>query len=96
MKGENPCTELVLIQLPRGRTALIGFDPAGSRVFTNHQGFFDSLLQRGVRNLEGRLLFSPDGREFLCAIYDALFVNGYDVHWMHAATGLDSPTNPMA
>jgi hypothetical protein len=89
MKEGNGGIEIVVVQLPRGRTSVVGFDPAVRRIFTTHQGLFGSLFQHGARDLEGRLLFPPDGRAFLCAVYDFLFLNGYGVRWFHSARALD-------
>ena len=66
MKERSREIELVVVQLPRGRTAVVGFDPVEKRMFTNHQGLFGSHFRLGVRDLDGRLLFPPDGRNFLC------------------------------
>lgn len=85
MRNSTLEMELLVVQLPRGRTAVIGFDPAQKRIFTNHEGFFDSLFKYGASDLDGRLLFPPDGRRFLCAVYDFLFLNGYGVRWLHSA-----------
>jgi len=75
--------ELLVVQLPRGRTAIVGFDPAEKRIFTNHEGSFGSLFRHGASDLDGRLLFPSDGRNFLSAAYDFLFLNGYGVRWLH-------------
>lgn len=94
MKERNREIELVVIQLPRGRTAIVGFDPVEKRIFTNHEGLFDSLFRYGASDLDGRLLFPPDGRNFLCAVYDVLFLNGYGVRWLRSAGALDSSMRP--
>jgi len=89
MKERNREIEAVVVQLPRGRTAIIGFDLAARRIFTTNQGVFGSLFRHGTKDLEGRLLFPPDGLAFLCAVYDFLFLNGYGVRWFHSAKSLD-------
>lgn len=90
MKERTRGIELLVVQLPRGRTAIVGFDPAEKRIFTNHEGLLGSLFRYGASDLEGRLFFPPDGRNFLCAVYDFLFLNGYGVRWLHSALALDS------
>jgi hypothetical protein len=94
MKERSLGIELIVVQLPRGRTVVVGFDPVEKRIFSNHQGLFRSLFRHGVRALDGRLLFPPDGRDFLCAAYDVLFLNGYGVRWMRSAGALGSSMRP--
>ena len=94
MKAGSQGREFIVVQLPRGRTVVVGFDPAEKRIFSNHQGLFGSLFRHGVRALDGRLLFPPDGRDFLCAAYDVLFLNGYGVRWMRATTAFDASMRP--
>lgn len=95
MKERSWGIELLVVQLPRGRTAIVGFDPAEKRIFTNHDGLFGSLFRRGASDLHGRLLFPSDGRNFLSAVYDFLFLNGYGVRWLHSSIALDHPMRPL-
>jgi len=70
-----------MIQGPRGELAVVWVDPSSNRVSTNHVGL-RAMLERGVKDWEGRLVFPRDGRACLTALYDYLFVNGYGVHWV--------------
>jgi len=76
--------ELLMVQLPRGWTAVVGFDPVRKVVFTNHMGLFESLFQKGVKDFDGQVLIPRHGRSFLCAVYDYLFLNGYGVRLLHS------------
>lgn len=51
------------------------------RVTTNHPGLRVTMLRNGVRDLSGKLVLPHAGREFLSALYDALFLSGYQVRW---------------
>jgi hypothetical protein len=72
--------DVLMVQYPRGCSALVWFNPVTKRISTDHAGL-RAMLQRGVQDWEGRLLFPRDGRAFLAALYDYLFLNGYGVRW---------------
>lgn len=74
--------ETLIIQLPRGRTAVVRFDPAQGQVTTNHAGVRASFLAHGVRNVDGHLVFPREGRPFLVALFDRLFLSGYSLRWL--------------
>lgn len=74
-------TDIVVVQYPRGTTALVWFDQATGAIATSHAGL-RSVLRRGARDWEGRLVYPHDGRIFLSAVYDHFFLSGYSVHWL--------------
>lgn len=74
--------EYLVVQLPRGRTAVVQFNPATGAVTTDHPGLMATLFRKGVTDFEGRQRFPSDGRKFLTAVYDHLFLRHYAVHWM--------------
>jgi hypothetical protein len=78
--------EVLMVQYPRGCSALVWFDPMMKRVSTDHAGL-RAMLQRGVKDWGGHLLFPRDGHAFLAALYDYLFLNGYRVHWTRVMAG---------
>ena len=78
--------EMLVLPLPRGRRAVVLFDPATNAVTTNHAGLMETVFQKGVKDLDGCLLRPHDGRLFLSALYDHLFLRGYRVHWLGACT----------
>lgn len=78
--------EMLVLPLPRGRTAVVLFDPATNSVTTNHAGLVATVFQKGVKDLDGCLLLPCAGRAFLSALYDHLFLRGYHVHWLKANT----------
>lgn len=78
--------EVLVLPLPRGRTAVVLFDPATNSVTTNHAGLVATVFQKGVKDLDGCLLLPHDGRAFLSALYDHLFLRGYHVRWLKAST----------
>ncbi len=78
--------EMLVLPLPRGRRAVVLFDPATNAVTTNHAGLMATVFQKGVTDLDGYLLVPRDGRAFLSALYDHLFLRGYHVHWLGACT----------
>lgn len=78
--------DVLMVQYPRGGSALVWFNPMMKRISTDHAGL-RVLLQRGVQDWEGRLLLPREGRAFLAALYDYLFLNGYRVHWTKVVTG---------
>ncbi len=79
--------EVLIVQYPRGNTAVAWFDSGTALVSTNHAGL-RATLQRGVQDWKGRLLFPSDGQAFLSALYDYLFLNGYTVRWVKGGTTL--------
>ena len=79
--------EILVVGLPRGRTAVVQFDSATGSVTTNHGGLLTTLFQKGVTDFEGRRRFPTDGRAFLSAVYDHLFLRSYSVHWMYPRKG---------
>ncbi len=74
--------EVILIPLPRGRHALVQFDPRTGRVTTNHAGLYATAFQQGVTDFDGTHRRPSDGRAFLSALYDHLFLHGYRVQWL--------------
>lgn len=82
--GEKPMSEhadIVLVNYPRGTTAMVWFDLETGAIATSHPGLRDTL-RRGCRNWSGRLVFPSVGRPFLSAVYDHFFLSGYTVHWV--------------
>ncbi len=67
--------------------AILWLDPTDEWVMTNHAGM-RAIIQRGVRDWEGHLLFPRDGRAFLSAVYDHLFLSGYRIRWMKSKGGM--------
>jgi hypothetical protein len=76
--------EFLIVQLPRGRTAVVQFNSATGAVTTSHAGLIGTLFRKGVMDFEGSRRFPSDGRTFLAAVYDHLFLRNYAVHWMRA------------
>jgi hypothetical protein len=74
-------TDVLVVQYPRGCTAIIWFDPVAWSITTSHAGL-RATLRRGVQTWEGCLVSPHDGHAFLVAVYDHLFLNGYAVQWM--------------
>lgn len=74
--------QLLVVQLPRGRTALVQFDASTGLIQTNHDGLRNTLFQNGVADFGGKTLFPRDGSTFFEAVFDHLFLNGYVVHWL--------------
>lgn len=74
-------TDILIVQYPRGATALVWSDHATGAVATSHPGL-QNVLRRGVRNWEGHLVCPRDGQIFLSAVYDHFFLSGYPVHWL--------------
>lgn len=74
--------ELLVVQLPRGGTAIVGMDSTTNIPFTNHSGLYGTLFQYGVKDLAGKVVLPHQGRTFLSAVYDYLFLNGYRVRWL--------------
>jgi len=82
----NKSMDVLVVQYPRGRGALVWFDPRTQRISTDQAGL-RALLQRGVKDWEGRLLFPHNGRAFLAAVHDYLFLNGYRIRWARVLVG---------
>lgn len=76
--------DFLIVQLPRGRTAVVQFNPATGSVTTSHAGLIGTLFRKGVVDFEGSRRFPADGSKFLSAVYDHLFLRNYAVHWMRA------------
>lgn len=74
-------TDILVVQYPRGATALVWADHATGVIATSHAGL-QTLLRRGIRDWEGHLICSHEGRSFLSAVYDHFFLSGYSVHWL--------------
>jgi hypothetical protein len=74
-------TDVLVVQYPRGCTAIVWFDPIAGSITTSHAGL-RATLRRGVQTWEGCLVWPYDGHAFLVAVYDYLFLNGYAVQWM--------------
>lgn len=82
---------ILVVQYPRGTTALVWFDQATGTIATSHAGL-RVTLRREVRNWEGHPVRPHDGRIFLSAVYDHFFLSGYPVHWL-SASGLKEVQN---
>jgi hypothetical protein len=78
--------DVLIVQYPRGCSALVWLNPMTKQISTNHAGL-RAMLQRGVKDWGGHLLFPRDGQAFLEALYDYLFLNGYRVHWTRVMSG---------
>jgi hypothetical protein len=72
--------DVLVVQYPRGCTAIVWFDPVAESITTSHAGLC-ATLQRGVQSWEGCLVSPHEGHDFLAAVYDHLFLNGYGVQW---------------
>ena len=83
--------DIVLVQYPRGATALVWVDLSTGRVMNNHAGL-QVTLRRGVKNWAGQVLRPHDGALFLSAVYDHFFLSGYPVHWL-GVSGLKGVQN---
>ncbi len=87
--------EVLLIQLPRGLTAAVRFDPSTGLVTTNHEGMLNTLFHKGVMDWSGRRCFPAAGRAFLSALFDHLFLCGYSVNWLRAVGGSRPTPKPV-
>jgi len=76
--------DFLVVQLPRGRTAVVQFNPTTGSVTTSHAGLIGTLFRKGVTDFDGYHRFPADGLKFLSAVYDHLFLRNYAVHWMRA------------
>lgn len=88
MSGAGTRRELIVVQLPRGRTATVHFDPTTGLVTTDHPGIRMTFFLAGVKDLEGRVLRPTDGRRFLVALYDHLLLSGYVIRWVRPVRSL--------
>jgi hypothetical protein len=73
--------DVVVVQLPRGVTAMVWLDLATGTVATSHAGL-QMRLRRCVKDWAGSLVLPQDGSNFLSAEYDHFFLNGYPVQWL--------------
>lgn len=73
--------DMLLVPLPRGRVAVVRFDSMTRTLSSSPSGFLAPFFTNGVKDLDGTLRFPRHGREFLAALFDYLFLNGYPVHW---------------
>jgi hypothetical protein len=81
-------TDVLVVQYPRGCTAIVWFDPLAGSITTSHAGL-RATLRRGVPSWEGCLVLPHDGHAFLVAVYDHLFLNGYAVRWTKVTSVLE-------
>lgn len=73
--------DIVVVQYPRGVTALVWFDLATGAIATTHAGLRDTL-RRGCRDWAGHRVYPQEGYIFLSAVYDHFFLTGHTVHWL--------------
>ena len=73
--------DIVVVQFPRGVTALVWCDLTTGAIATSHAGLRDTL-RRGVRDWAGHRVYPQDGQMFLSAVYDHFFLSRYGVHWL--------------
>jgi hypothetical protein len=83
--------DIVVVQYPRGATALVWVDLSTGRVMTNHAGL-QVTLRQGVKNWAGQVVRPHDGALLLSAVYDHFSLGGYPVHWL-GASGLKGVQN---
>ena len=76
--------DIVVIQYPRGATALVWLDLVTGAVATNHAGL-QVTLRRGLKDWAGRVVHQEDGPEFLSAVYDHFWLGGYPVRWLRVS-----------
>jgi hypothetical protein len=81
-------TDILVVQYPRGCTAIVWFDPVAGSITTSHAGLC-ATLRRGVQSWEGSPVSPHDGHAFLAAVDDHLFLNGYAVQWMKVTAVLE-------
>jgi hypothetical protein len=81
-------TDVLVVQYPRGCTAIVWFDPLAGSITTSHAGLH-ATLRRGVQSWEGSPVSPHDGHAFLAAVFDHLFLNGYAVQWVKAPAVLE-------
>lgn len=78
---------MIVVQLPRGRRAVVQCDERTGDVSTDHAGLRTTFFDEGVRDWTGRRLSPKDGIAFLSAVYDRLFLCGYVVQWLPGIAG---------
>lgn len=83
---EQDGMDVLLVRLSRGRTAIAQFDPALGVVTTDHPGLQALGFHEGIRGFDGGRCWPRDGRAFLAALYDRLFLCGYHVQWLGAGS----------
>jgi hypothetical protein len=83
--------DILVVQYPRGVTALVWYDLATGAIATSHAGLLN-VLRRGVRDWEGQLVCPHEGRIFLSAVHDHFFLSGYPVQWL-SVSGLKGVRN---
>ena len=76
---------MLVVQLPRGRTAVVRCESVTGLITTNYCGLLTTLFQEGVTDFGGGRRFPTDGLAFLSAVFDHLFLHGYSVRWMNSA-----------
>lgn len=81
--------DILLVQLSRGRTAVAQLDPASGVVTTDHPGLQAMGFRQGIRGFDGCRRWPRDGRAFLAALYDRLFLCGYQVQWLGTGSMLN-------
>ena len=86
--GMKRKTDVLVVQYPRGRTAIVWFDPVAGSITASHASL-RATLRRGVQSWDGCLVLPCDGYVFLAAVYDYLFLNGYAVQWMKVKADLE-------
>jgi hypothetical protein len=82
---------MIVVQLPRGRKAVMQCDDRTGRISTDHAGLRAAFFDEGVRDWTGRRLGPMDGAAFLSAVYDRLFLCGYVVQWLPGASEAERP-----
>jgi len=76
--------QILVVQFRSEWRIVASYDPATETVAPNHAGVFARLFRQGVKDLDGRLLRPTDGRTFMSALYDYLFLRGCSVRWLHS------------
>ena len=77
-------TDIIVVQLPRGATAMVWIDLATGTMATSHTGL-QMTLPRGSKDGVGYLVLPRDGSVFLSAVYDHFFLSGYPVQWLRVS-----------
>jgi hypothetical protein len=83
----------LIVQLPRGRTALVRVNPETGCFMTDHPGLYTTFFQAGVKDFHGHVRLPREGRAFVSALYDALFLRGYPVRWLEPGCAADLAKN---
>ena len=76
----------VVVELSSGVKAAVWFDRTSRTVRTDHRGLRETVFRDGVTDYYGRNRYPYDGRSFLVAVFDHLFLRGYPVLWGKATT----------